>query len=164
MQEYLDLHNAYRAQHNATPLAWSDDLQATAQEYASNCTFANPGGALGAVGTNLAAGTGDFSAAAAVVLFMSDEGDASPRLRQETCRIYGYVCDVAEYNTTQPTFSHFTQVVWKDSTQLGCASAVCDQIFDEPATYHVCLYDPVGNVVGQELSVNICHCSSIIHN
>lgn len=130
MQEYLDLHNAYRAQHNATPLAWSDDLQATAQEYASNCTFANPGGALGAVGTNLAAGTGDFSAAAAVVLFMSDE---------------------AEYNTTQPTFSHFTQVVWKDSTQLGCASAVCDQIFDEPATYHVCLYDPVGNVVGQEL-------------
>ncbi|PCH40854.1 PR-1-like protein, partial [Wolfiporia cocos MD-104 SS10] len=126
-QEYLDTHNYYRAQHNASALQWSSDLVNLAQQYASSCQFANPDGALGAVGTNLAAGTGTFSATAAVGLFMSDESSYSPE---------------------NPTYSHFTQVVWKDSTQLGCASALCDSIFDLPATYHVCVYNPVGNVVG----------------
>ena len=52
--------------------------------------------------------------------------------------------------------SHFTQVVWKSTTQLGCGIASCPGLFGESrgtATYHVCLYDPVGNVVGEEKSV-----------
>ncbi len=52
--------------------------------------------------------------------------------------------------------SHFTQVVWKSTTQLGCGIALCPGLFGNrqgPATYHVCLYDPVGNVVGEEKSV-----------
>ena len=51
------------------------------------------------------------------------------------------------------SFSHFTQVIWKSTTKLGCGVAKCDNMFpdhDGPATYHVCLYDPVGNVIGQE--------------
>lgn len=107
---------------------WSTELQAAAQGYADSCQFANPAGALGAVGTNLAAGTGKFDAAAAVTLFMSD---------------------ASTYDPENPTFSHFTQVVWKNTTELGCAAAVCDSIFDEPATYHVCVYAPTGNIIGQ---------------
>ena len=52
-----------------------------------------------------------------------------------------------------PTFTHFTQMVWKNTTELGCGVASCSGIFDKkfgPATYHVCLYNPVGNVIGQE--------------
>lgn len=126
---YLDTHNSYRAEYNAAPLVWSADLQSLAQGYADSCQFANPGDALGAVGTNLAAGTGTFDAAAAVTLFMSD---------------------ASSYDPTNPTLSHFTQVVWKNTTELGCAAASCDSIFDQPATYHVCVYAPTGNVIGQE--------------
>ena len=125
----MDTHNSYRAEYGAAALAWSTDLEGLAQGYAASCQFANPGDALGAVGTNLAAGTGSFDAKAAVTLFMSD---------------------AAAYNPEDPTLSHFTQVVWKNTTELGCAASRCDSIFDQPATYHVCVYAPTGNVIGEE--------------
>ena len=48
-------------------------------------------------------------------------------------------------------------MVWKSTTQLGCGVALCDNVFPKgsgPATYHVCLYDPVGNVIGEEKYVS----------
>ncbi|KAH9948422.1 CAP domain-containing protein [Amylocystis lapponica] len=131
ISQYLSLHNQARASRHAAPLAWSNDLQASAQRWASGCQFAHSNGVLGSVGENLAAGTGTFTPKDAVQQFLSDE---------------------SSYDPAKPTFSHFTQVVWKSTTQLGCAAATCDNIFPGagPATYHVCLYNPVGNVVGQE--------------
>ena len=44
-------------------------------------------------------------------------------------------------------------MIWKSTTKLGCGVATCNGLFgpdNGPATYHVCLYDPVGNVIGQE--------------
>lgn len=58
----------------------------------------------------------------------------------------------AQYDPTHPSYLLFTQVVWKSTTQLGCAVSSCDGIFDRalgPAALYVCLYDPVGNVIGQ---------------
>ncbi|KAI0638402.1 CAP domain-containing protein [Trametes polyzona] len=131
-QIYLDQHNAVRQQFKAQPLTWSDDLQSKAQGYAERCQLRHSDGALGPVGENLAAATGRFDIAAAVQLFVHDKDQFDPN---------------------HFVFSHFTQVVWKSTTQLGCGVAFCDNIFPGrkgPATYHVCLYDPVGNVVGQE--------------
>ena len=44
----------------------------------------------------------------------------------------------AEYNPENPVPSHFTQVVWKETTDVGCALQVCNNsnIFDL-ATYGV---------------------------
>lgn len=60
------------------------------------------------------------------------------------------------FDPTNPTFSDFTQIIWQSTTELGCASAQCNGIFDAAfgeETMHVCLYEPVGNVVGALLSV-----------
>ncbi|KAI0720342.1 CAP domain-containing protein [Cerioporus squamosus] len=129
---YLDAHNAVRAQFGASPLAWSDDLQAKAQGYAEQCQLKHSDGALGQVGENLAAATGIFSEQQAVALFTQDKD---------------------QFNRRDIVMSHFTQVVWKSTTQLGCGIALCPGLFGDrkgTATYHVCLYDPVGNVVGEE--------------
>ena len=73
-QVYLDAHNAVRAQFGASPLAWSDDLQAKAQGYADQCQLKHSDGALGDVGENLAAATGSFNEVQAVTLFTQDKG------------------------------------------------------------------------------------------
>ena len=61
-------------------------------------------------------------------------------------------CTVAQYNASNPQPSHFTQVVWKGTTQVGCAVATCNNIFPAkygPAKYYVCEYYPQGNIIGQ---------------
>lgn len=48
---------------------------------------------------------------------------------------------------------HFTQVVWKGTTQIGCGATYCNnyrQIF------YVCNYNPSGNYIGQNRA-NVIH-------
>ncbi|ESK85345.1 secreted protein [Moniliophthora roreri MCA 2997] len=127
---YLNLHNELRAQHGASQLTWNKTLEHAAQEWADRCIFEHSQGELGELGENLSAGVGkDFDAAAAVQLWIDEAGD---------------------YNPSNPEYSHFTQMVWKGSTCLGCAKATnCGGIFgDQPATLYVCEYWPPGNVIG----------------
>ncbi|KAJ6491352.1 CAP domain-containing protein [Mycena vitilis] len=127
VQAYLDSHNTIRSQHDAVPLTWNNTAAEKAQQWANNCTFEHSGGILGALGENLAAGTGNFTIQAAV----KDWTD-----------------EVSEYDSKNPTASHFTQVVWKDTTAIGCAVQTCDGIIKGFATgqYYVCEYFPQGNV------------------
>ena len=57
--------------------------------------------------------------------------------------------EVKNYNYNNPVFSgstgHFTQVVWKSSTKLGCGIGVASN----NNIYGVCNYSPPGNVQGQ---------------
>ncbi|KAG2023285.1 hypothetical protein CC2G_000955 [Coprinopsis cinerea AmutBmut pab1-1] len=129
-QIWLDEHNRYRAEHGAAPLTWGDDLEAAALRWASGCKFEHSGGTLGRLGENLAAGTAPYPITTAVFRWVDERKD--------------YVPGQA---------SHFTQVVWKSTTRVGCASVVCNNLLpifgNSPATYHVCEYDPPGNVGGR---------------
>ncbi len=40
---------------------------------------------------------------------------------------------------------HYTQLVWRESTRLGCGRAVCS----DKSQIWVCNYDPPGNYIGQ---------------
>ncbi|KAG8735147.1 hypothetical protein FRC12_018201 [Ceratobasidium sp. 428] len=125
---YLDAHNSFRAQHGARALVWSPALATKAQNWANACVFKH-----GSVGENLAAGTGNYGAVDAVK---------------------GWTDEIKDYDPRNPKPSHFTQVVWKSSTQLGCAVKQCPpgSIFPAKfgvAYYHVCEYTPPGNVIGQ---------------
>ncbi|KAI0032778.1 CAP domain-containing protein [Vararia minispora EC-137] len=136
-QQYLDDHNTVRAQHGAAPLTWSSDLATFAQNWANRCQFAHSGGPNGGEYasahrcTNIAAGTGGFTI-----------GDA----------ITAWVNEASSYDPNNPQPSHFTQVVWKSSRQLGCAVAACNNIlpgFNGISQFYVCEYSPPGNVIGE---------------
>ena len=61
----------------------------------------------------------------------------------------GWYNELDLYNFRNPGFSgatgHFTQVVWKGSTGLGCAVTRCNA----EGPIYVCHYTPAGNYVGQ---------------
>ncbi|KIK71203.1 hypothetical protein GYMLUDRAFT_320972 [Collybiopsis luxurians FD-317 M1] len=132
VQAYLSAHNSLRAQHGASALTWSNDAAAKAQQWANGCVFQHSGGSLGPFGENLAAGTGD--------------GYGIPQA------IASWANEASQYDPSNPQASHFTQMVWKATTQVGCALAQCNGIFDPSfglAHYYVCEYSPQGNVIGE---------------
>uniref|UniRef100_A0A8H7Y167 SCP domain-containing protein n=1 Tax=Psilocybe cubensis TaxID=181762 RepID=A0A8H7Y167_PSICU len=129
---FLDAHNIVRAEHNATALKWSLDLAQKAESWVDQCRFEHTNGVLSEqpYGENIAAGTGVFPISAAVASFVADKD---------------------QYDPANPTYLHFTQVVWKSTTEVGCAVNQCRGIFDPSlgsASLYVCLYNPVGNVIG----------------
>ncbi|KAJ1307609.1 hypothetical protein OPQ81_001704 [Rhizoctonia solani] len=127
-QDYLTAHNNERAKHGAQALVWDNALASSAQDWANQCKFQHSQS-----GQNLYAGTGNPTAAAAVGAWNAESKD---------------------YNAGNPQPSHWTQVVWKGTTKLGCALKQCapGTIFDASygvANYYVCHYSPAGNVIGQ---------------
>ncbi|KAF7352500.1 hypothetical protein MVEN_01214900 [Mycena venus] len=125
---YLAAHNSVRVGHGAVDLVWNDTLADAASSWAQTCQLKHSDGKLldTPYGENIVAGTGDFPITKAMQQFLLDESD---------------------YDPANPTYNHFTQVVWKSTTQLGCAVASCSGIFDPNlglASYYVCLYDPAG--------------------
>ena len=123
----LDAHNRYRASHCAPPLAWSVALARTAQVWADGlrergCALEHSQAGLG---ENLAGGTAGTLPADVVVALWYRES--------------------AEYSFRRPGFSmqtgHFTQLVWRSTTELGCGRATCSGL-----DLWVCNYDPPGNV------------------
>ncbi|HRD78289.1 MAG TPA: CAP domain-containing protein [Hyphomicrobiaceae bacterium] len=125
-QEMLTLHNTRRAQHCAPAMRWSAALAASAQTWANRCQFVHSSSAeRPGQGENLAWGTGSFATAVSSFGRWYDE--------------------VSRYNFSAPGFSsatgHFTQIVWRGSTELGCAMAMCSG-----QAFWVCRYGPAGNI------------------
>ncbi|KAG8908437.1 hypothetical protein FRB99_006642 [Tulasnella sp. 403] len=131
-QRFIDLHNQVRSQHGASPVTWSDQLASAAKSWANGCVFQHSHGSLGPYGENLAAGSSNTY----------DVGDAMKAWSDE----------VSEYDPSNPQPSHYTQIVWKGTQQIGCGLATgCTGIFGGGGTarYFVCEYFPAGNVIGQ---------------
>ncbi|KAL8710593.1 MAG: hypothetical protein Q9220_004817 [cf. Caloplaca sp. 1 TL-2023] len=123
----LAAHNLYRHQHNASSLTWNTTLATIGAKQAKPCVFAH---SHGATGENLAAGYPNTTAA---VDGWGDEGK--------------------KYDFGKASFSdstgHFTQVVWKASTSVGCGATYCAGKQNTPGWFLVCEYWPSGNVQTQ---------------
>ena len=124
IRQWLDAHNQYRAQHQVAPVTWSDTVAASAQAFADTCPN---GHSSSGYGENMAWG---YRSITAVVKAWYDE---------------------EEYNDyANPGFSyqtgHFTQVVWKGTTEIGCALKT--QCSNWPTTW-ICQYNPPGNYQGR---------------
>ncbi|KAK9166086.1 hypothetical protein Scep_001277 [Stephania cephalantha] len=126
-QDYLDPHNAARAQVGVGALVWDDTVAATALNYAyqraGDCSLVHSGNPN--YGENLAMSTGSLSPAEAVKLWTDEQQYYD--YNSNTC--IGGVC------------GHYTQVVWANSLRLGCASVTCNS----GGTFVICNYYPPGN-------------------
>jgi hypothetical protein len=152
--QWLDPMNAARAAVGEAPLTWNPIAAMVALNYANKCNYAhNPNrktdymalGGTGSVGENIAAGAPTLTIAAANKGWIDDE---RPYYNHTT-----NTCD----NQSMPTVEcgHYTQIVWKTTTAVGCAMVKCTM--NTPFTgnvgttwyYAVCDYTPAGNIVGQ---------------
>ncbi|KAF9185388.1 hypothetical protein BGZ51_002673, partial [Haplosporangium sp. Z 767] len=120
-QIILDTHNKFRAQHGAAPLKWSTKAASFANNWIQQCAFKHSGGPFG---ENLGAGHRDFKHL-----------------------ITSWYSEEKKYNYNNPGFTmntgHFTQVVWRGTTGVGCAKKFCP---GSNWNIYICNYDPPGNM------------------
>ncbi|EJS42925.1 pry2p [Saccharomyces arboricola H-6] len=120
-------HNTKRALHKDTgSLTWSDTLATYAQNYANSYDCSgNLVHSGGEYGENLALGYGT------------------------TGSVDAWYNEISSYDYSNPGFSedagHFTQVVWKGTTQVGCGLKSCGGVWGD---YIICSYKDAGNVIG----------------
>ncbi|XP_027078342.2 STS14 protein [Coffea arabica] len=135
-QEYLDAHNQARSEVGVPPLKWSEALAKSAslmaryQRDRQNCTFAN-------LTTSKYGGNQLWAGGLAT----------TPRMAVGT-----WVAEKKFYDHANNTCAAdhrcgvYTQVVWKNSLELGCAQAQCVK---QQSSLTICFYNPPGNVVGE---------------
>ncbi|KAL1969334.1 hypothetical protein VTN77DRAFT_9526 [Rasamsonia byssochlamydoides] len=138
-------HNIHRANHSAAALTWSSDLEASALQLANGCVYEhNTDINGGGYGQNIGYGIpADNIGAMITNLMYNDE--------------FGYFEGL--YGQANPDMSnfdhwgHFSQIVWKGTTQVGCATVVCNSLGNvdssEPLPFTVCNYSPPGNYAGE---------------
>lgn len=129
-QDFLNAHNSARSQVSVANIVWDNTVAAYAQNYSNSrigdCNLVHSNGPYG---ENLAKGSGSFTGAAAVNLWVAEK---------------------PYYNYTSNSCSggqclHYTQVVWRNSIRVGCARVQCTDGW----WFISCNYDPPGNYIGQ---------------
>lgn len=130
-EEMVRAHNTQRAKHGAPALRWSATVAAVAQQWAEtnareNRMYHRPGGKYGEN------------------IYWTSGGKVTG-----TVAVNAWYNEVSQYNFAKPGFSgatgHFTQVVWKGTTEVGCGQARDAK----GGTYIVCNYNPPGNMQGR---------------
>lgn len=125
IKDILNYHNQYRAKHHAPSLKWNETLATYAQNWSNGCEFKH---SHGLYGENLGYGHNSWKQ-------LVDD----------------WYNEVNDYSYLLPGFSaatgHFTQLVWKSTTSVGCGVQTCDNLF-KGAKLYTCSYSPHGNVIG----------------
>jgi len=137
VQDLIALHTKIRAEVKAESLTWSKELAAYAQKWADHlaatkCDLAHrpfSGEWEQKYGENLFAGSAKFFGVIdAVKLWENEKKDYKGQA----------------IGSGNSNFGHYTQLVWKNTKQVGCGKAQC-----KDNLIVVCNYDPPGNVRGQ---------------
>uniref|UniRef100_A0ACD5XUA4 Uncharacterized protein n=1 Tax=Avena sativa TaxID=4498 RepID=A0ACD5XUA4_AVESA len=132
-QSFVDLQNAARADVGVAPLAWDDTLAAYARRYAGerkgDCALVH---SKGPYGENIFWGSAGSNWTAGDVVALWVQEKQYYNCTDGSCAA-GNVC------------SHYAQVVWANTTRVGCAAVSCD---GNGGTFILCEYDPKGNLQG----------------
>jgi len=138
--QILSVHNRERAEVGTGPLNWNDDLARDAQVWANH---------LASIGTLEHAGR-DVNPNSGENLWMGTAGAydyaqmAQGWADEKSWFRYGTFPDVSS-DGNWASVGHYTQMIWKNTTEVGCAVATgggWDVL--------VCRYNPPGNYMGEK--------------
>eukprot|EP01025_Chloroclados_australasicus_P060254 TRINITY_DN7719_c0_g1_i2.p1 TRINITY_DN7719_c0_g1~~TRINITY_DN7719_c0_g1_i2.p1 ORF type:complete len:727 (+),score=88.51 TRINITY_DN7719_c0_g1_i2:344-2524(+) len=133
-EDFLQAHNSVRSEYCVDDLTWSKTLASESEAWASKCVME--------VDTSTPHGQN---------LFM----DGTRQGTSASTAVQNWILDTQDYNFERPVvgmkFATLTQVLWKGTTQVGCAAAQCPR-----GQMVVCRYDPTGNVPGSTAE-NVIH-------
>lgn len=144
-------HNVHRANHSAPDLTWNDTLAATAEKIGKTCSYEHmmtmDGGGYG---QNIAAGVkADNVSAVITELFYNGEERAYADAGN-----YGKSGSAFD-NSNFHVWGHMTQIVWTNTTSVGCATVDCSASGlantggNVSPYFTVCNYYPPGNYEGE---------------
>ncbi|GAB0135921.1 hypothetical protein EsDP_00004242 [Epichloe bromicola] len=146
----IEKHNLVRENHRVAGLEWDDTLAQYATNTANGCVFQHDmKQGSGGYGQNLASqgSSGDIDN-------LKDKSVAQAIINQwykGEVNDYNLSYGMSNPNVNLGRIGHFTQVVWKSTKKVGCATVKCPagSIFGMPSWYTVCNYQPAGNFGGE---------------
>lgn len=134
-EQALEIHNQARREVGIEDLKWSDELAAYAQEWAdelaqSGCEMVHR--TVNDKGEN--------------IYWVSDLSSTTPM-----DAVYAWYSEKADFKNDVLsmdnilTIGHYTQIIWKDTREVGMGMAVCE----DGGAIVVANYDPSGNYLGE---------------
>ena len=151
MTGMLETHNQVRADVAVLPLTWSSTMSSYAQEWATH--LANENGCQ--MQHRSAAGMNTLGVGENLFWASPLTSTNSPPTLQAITPTYvanDWSSEKIDYNYDTNTCTdgkicgHYTQIVWKNTTEVGCAMAICP----DNGQIWVCNYNPPGNYTGQK--------------
>ncbi|KAK9101693.1 hypothetical protein Sjap_018947 [Stephania japonica] len=134
VDQFLFPQNSARAALGEPPLTWDNHLESYAQWYANqrraDCSLIHSNGLYG---ENIFWGSGDgWAPGQAVADWLSE------------AKWYNHWTNSCEEGQE---CGHYTQIVWRGTRRVGCATVVCD---GGSGVFITCNYDPPGNYLGED--------------
>jgi pathogenesis-related protein 1 len=148
-QQMLAAHNRWRADVHVPKLAWSDKLAAYAQQWAEHLKEHNACKLEHRAGGN-ATLNGDPVGENLAWKWSSRAPAGGSFLATPAEMVDGWGAEIKFYDAASGecqggVCGHYTQLVWRTTTEVGCGRASCGN-----AEAWVCNYLPAGNYVGEK--------------
>lgn len=146
--EMVKAHNDWRQKVGVPNLTWSNTLASTAEQYAvtlsrTGCEMTHSGNGYG---ENI------YWASPLIKSYSSDKKIYALKAVSAPNVSTPWAAEIKDYAYKNNTCrkgaicGHYTQMVWKSTTEVGCGKAACSN----NAQIWVCNYNPPGNVAGQK--------------
>jgi len=151
--EMLAMHNQARSAVNVPDMKWSASLTKTAQSYANKLAKNGCGlvhSRTNGIGENL------YWASPITQTVTSPNGNKQTSVRPQNITastvVKAWADEKQDYDAETNSCAvgkvcgHYTQLIWKSTTQVGCAKGMCP----DSAQIWVCHYAPPGNYIDQK--------------